>query len=40
MEDGCLIILFLLILFFVVIPNIWTLVGVAALFVLIKILFS
>lgn len=40
MEDGCLLILFLLILFFVVIPNIWTLVGLAVLLVLIKILFS
>nr|DAU80895.1 MAG TPA: hypothetical protein [Caudoviricetes sp.] len=40
MIEDCLIVLFLVILFFVIISNIWTLVGIAAFFVLIKMLFS
>lgn len=38
MSEGCAIFLFILILVFVIIPNIWTLVGIALFFVLLKML--
>lgn len=41
MDDiGCLIVLFLIILIFVIIPNIWTFVGIVAFFVLLKMLLA
>lgn len=41
MDDiGCLIVLFLIMLIFVIIPNIWTFVGIVAFFVLLKMLLA
>lgn len=38
MNEGCALFIFILILFFVIIPNIWTLVGIALFLVLLKML--